>query len=104
MSLVKPLVAYKFFKEIINFIRIYWNNRKKFYPGYFFCTQHLTKRLNGVLTTLLLLIIDLKENNVMDELLVRFFERLEFSFQRKLSRYIIKAQRNDFRGQFEKFI
>ena len=36
MSLVKLLTSCKFFKEIINFVRIYWNKRKKFYPRYFF--------------------------------------------------------------------
>ena len=45
MSLVKPLVAYKFFKEIINFVRIYWNNRNKFYPGYFFLYPKLNQTL-----------------------------------------------------------
>ena len=34
MSLVKPLILYTFFKEIINFVRKYWNIRKRFYPGY----------------------------------------------------------------------
>ena len=35
MSLVKPLILYTFFKEIINFGRKYWDIRKRFYPGYF---------------------------------------------------------------------
>lgn len=73
MSLAKPLAAYKFFKDIINFVRTYWNKRKKFYQGYFFCTQNLTKALYGVLTTLLLQIVDLKGKKDMDELLDRFF-------------------------------
>ena len=36
MSLVKSLTSYKFFKEIINFVRICWNKRKRFYPRYIF--------------------------------------------------------------------
>ena len=58
MSLVKPLTSYKFFKEIINFVRICWNKRKKFYPRYFF---FVSKALNDVLTTLYFQIIDIKQ-------------------------------------------
>ena len=33
-SLAKPLQAYKFFKDIISFIRNYWNSRKFLCTGY----------------------------------------------------------------------
>ena len=29
----EPLMSHKFFKDIINFSRKYWNMRKRFYPG-----------------------------------------------------------------------
>ena len=37
MSLAKPLQAYKFFKDIISFIRNYWNSRKFLCTGYSIC-------------------------------------------------------------------
>ena len=32
LSLFKHLLSYEFFKEIIEYIRFYWNNRKKNFP------------------------------------------------------------------------
>ena len=62
MSLVKPLIFYKFFNDIIKFIRKYLNMRKRFYPGFFFFSvQSLIKVLNGVFSTLQLAIVNLGE-------------------------------------------
>lgn len=36
MSLMKPLISYEVYKEIIAYFRRYWNGRKKFFPEYFF--------------------------------------------------------------------
>ena len=45
MSLVKPLISYNFFKDIINIIRDYWNKKQRFYPGYFFLYPKLNQSL-----------------------------------------------------------
>ena len=45
MSLMKPLVSYKFFNEIIQFIKIFWYHKQKFYPGYFFIYPRLNQSL-----------------------------------------------------------
>ena len=37
LFLMRPLFSYKFFKEIIKFIKNYWYHRQKFYARYFFC-------------------------------------------------------------------
>ena len=33
MSLMKPLVSYSFFKDIIRFVRRFWGCRQQLYPG-----------------------------------------------------------------------
>ena len=45
MSLRKPPISYKFLNRIINFVRKYWNMRKRFYPGYFFLYPKLNQSL-----------------------------------------------------------
>ena len=45
MSLMKPLVSYKFFNEIIQFIKIFWYHKQKFYPGYFLIYPRLNQSL-----------------------------------------------------------
>ena len=45
MSLMKPLISYKFFNDIIKFVRTYWNRRQKLYPGYFFVNPILNQSI-----------------------------------------------------------
>ena len=45
LSLFKPLLSYEFFKEIIEYIRCYWHDGKKFFPGYFFIYPKLNQSL-----------------------------------------------------------
>ena len=49
MSLMKPLLSYKFFKEIIKYIKNYWYRKQKFYPGYFFVYPKLNQSLKWCL-------------------------------------------------------
>ena len=41
----KKIFSYKFFKEILKFIKNYWYRRQKFYPGYFFVYPKLNQCL-----------------------------------------------------------
>ena len=76
---------------MIEYIKRYWNERTKFFRFFFFfCTQDRIRAWNGILTILLLPIINLEEKVNMDELFDEFFETLEFKFQREFSRYIVK--------------
>ena len=45
MSLMKPLLSYEFFNDMIKFIRKFWNCRQKFYPGYLFVYPKLKQSL-----------------------------------------------------------
>ena len=36
MSLIIPLICYEFFKEMINYIKRYWNEKKKNFLSFFF--------------------------------------------------------------------
>ena len=45
MSLVKPLISYEFFDDIIKLIKKVWNRRQKFYPGYFFVYLKLNQSI-----------------------------------------------------------
>ena len=40
LSLFKPLLSYEFFEEIIESIRCYWNDRKKFFLDIFSFIQN----------------------------------------------------------------
>ena len=41
----KKKFSYKFFKEVLKFIKNYWYRRQKFYPGYFFVYPKLNQCL-----------------------------------------------------------
>ena len=45
LSLFKPLLSYEFFKEIIDYIRCYWNDRKKNFPEHFLICSKLNQTL-----------------------------------------------------------
>ena len=45
MSLTKQLISYKFFNEIVKFIKNFWHQRQKFYPGYFFVYPKLNQSI-----------------------------------------------------------
>ena len=45
ISLMRPLVSYKFFMAIINFAKNYWCHRQKFYPVFFFVYPKLNQSL-----------------------------------------------------------
>ena len=45
MSLMKPLISYKFFNDIIKFVRTYWSRRQKLYLGYFFVNPILNQSI-----------------------------------------------------------
>ena len=45
MSLMKPLVSYSFFKDIIRFVRRFWGRRLQLYPGYFFVQPILNQSI-----------------------------------------------------------
>ena len=45
MFLDKPLFSYRFFEEIINFVKNYWGKRQLFFPGYFFIYPELNQSL-----------------------------------------------------------
>ena len=45
MSLVKPLLTYHSFKEIIEFVKNYWQKREFIFPGYFFIYPKLNQSL-----------------------------------------------------------
>ena len=45
MSLVKRLLSYRSFEEIIKFVKNYWQKRKFFFPGYFFIYRKLNQSL-----------------------------------------------------------
>ena len=97
MFLVKPLISYKFFKSIINFVRKYWNMRKRFCPGCFFLYAKLNQSLKWRFDYIIITNSKFRGKN-MDELLHRFFERLELSFGHEFCRYIIKV--SEVKGSF----
>ena len=45
MSLAKPLISYEFFKDMIEYVRRYWRERKKNFPEYFFVYPKLNQSL-----------------------------------------------------------
>ena len=45
MSMVKPLILYELFKDIINFSKKLWSRRRKLYPGYFFVYPMLNQSI-----------------------------------------------------------
>ena len=45
MSLMKPLFSYEYFREIINFIKKFWNHKQKSYPSYFFVYPKLNQNI-----------------------------------------------------------
>ena len=98
MSLVKPLISYKFFEDIIKFIRKYWNMRKVFYPGYFFSYPRLIQSLKLRFDYVIISNNKRRKNKNIDVLLDRFFESLESSFRCEFPRYIIKVSEN--KGSF----
>ena len=92
MSLMKPLTSYKFFKDIISFVRRYWNMRKRFYLGYFFLYPKLNQSLKSRFDYIIISNGKFRaKKKSMDELLDRFFEKLELSFRHEFSRYSIKV-------------
>ena len=91
MSLMKPLVSYKFFKKIINFIKSYWYHRQKFYPVYFFVYPKLNQSLQWCFDYIIVGNNRYKSKKNMDNLLDRFFEQLEISLTQKFPRYAAKV-------------
>ena len=79
-----------FLKRWLNISRDTEMKEQNFFVFFFFCTQDRIRAWNGILTILLLPIINLEEKVNMDELFDEFFETLEFKFQREFSRYIVK--------------
>ena len=45
MSIRKPLIHYSFYKEIISFIRKYWEDRKDFCQPYILCYPKLNQSI-----------------------------------------------------------
>ena len=45
MSMVKPLILYELFKDIIKFSKKLWSRRRKLYPGYFFVYPMLNQSI-----------------------------------------------------------
>ena len=45
ISLVKPLLSYRSFEEIIELVKNYWQKRKFCFPGYFFIYPKLNHSL-----------------------------------------------------------
>ena len=45
MSLLRPLFSYKFFNDIVRFLRTYWSRRQKLYTGYFFVNPILNQSI-----------------------------------------------------------
>ena len=91
MSLMKPLVSYKFFNEIIQFIKIFWYHRQKFYPGYFFIYPRLNQSLKWRFDYIIIGNNRYKFKKNMDDLLHRVFEQMESSLIRKFPCYIVKV-------------
>ena len=85
MSLVKPLLSWYFFEDIIEFVKEYWNKRKYFYPGYFFVYPRLNQSLKWRYDYVI--IVKTKHKNITDNLLDRFYEALELFMKRKFDTY-----------------
>ena len=45
MSMMKPLISYEFFNDIIKYITASWNCRQKFYRSYFFVYPKLNQSI-----------------------------------------------------------
>lgn len=85
MSLVKPLLSWYFFEDIIKFVKEYWNKRKCFYPGYFIDYPRLNQSLKWRCDYVI--IVKTKHKNITDNLLDRFYEALELFMKRKFDTY-----------------
>ena len=88
---MKPLVSYKFFKKIINFIKSYWYHRQKFYPVYFFVYPKLNQSLQWCFDYIIVGNNRYSSKKNMDNLLDRFFEQLEISLTQKFPHYAAKV-------------
>ena len=54
MSLEKLLMSYRSFKEIIGFVRVFWQGRKIFFPGYYLIHLTLNQSQNWRFDSILL--------------------------------------------------
>ena len=86
---LEPLISYPFFEELIDFVKSYWQRRKFFYPGYYFICPKINQsfkwKFDYVFT-----VKNKPSNKKMDDLLARFFEKLESSLKREFYQYIMK--------------
>ena len=93
MSIKKPLIHYSFYKEVISFIRKYWEDRKYFCQPYILCYPKLNKSIKWQFDY----IIAFKKNYKtgkdikMDALLDRFYEDIEYFVKNGFKGYIIKV-------------
>lgn len=85
MSLVKPLLSWYFFEDIIEFVKEYWNKRKCFYPGYFIVYPRLNQSLKWRYDYVI--IVKNKHKKITENLLDRFYEALELFIKRKFDTY-----------------
>ena len=91
MYLMKPLVLYKFIKEMRKFIKFFRYLRQKFYPGYFFVHPKLNQSLKWRFDYIIIGNNRYKFKKNMDDLLHRVFEQMESSLMRKFPCYIVKV-------------
>ena len=91
MYLMKPLVSYKFFKEMIKFIKFFWYLRQRFYPGYFFVHPKLNQSLKWGFDYIIIGNNRYKLKKNMATLLDRVFEQMESSLMHKFPCYIVKV-------------
>ena len=115
LSLFKPLLSYEFFKEIIEYIRCYWNDRKKFFSWIFFRLSKIEPEPEMALWLYCYIKLEVKK---MDKLLDKFYEKLELKFATRIflihcesvtgQRLVLcadkEAQREDIRWWLKKLI
>ena len=90
MSFLKSLVAYPFFENIIYFVKNYFRKRKHFYPGYYFIYPQLNQSLKWCFDYVVL-VKSKPTTKKMEDLLDRFYDKLESSLKRKYNRYVVKV-------------
>ena len=92
MSLLRPLVSYKFFNDIVRFVTTYWSHRQKLYPGYFFINPILNQSIKWRFDYIIVNNDKFRQKKRdIDYLLDRFLEELEARLMHKFPRYIVKV-------------
>ena len=97
LSFLKPFISYPFLEELIDFVKSYWQKRKYFYPGYYFIYPKRNQRLKWKFDYVFI-VKNKPSNKKMDDLLDRFFEKLESSFKKEFYQYTVKI--SQIKGSF----